>query len=285
MLIKLFNQAIQSPKTTKIQLQMNKDNTGDLFFQQVMEYEVDTKGKKEDPEEERSKSKLILTNQLNFLQKRFRTKHCSFSHADSTKVTKRKLNITLSTDTSLPRYSLRTCNWNCPRYVPWLRTRTPHSSSKSARKCRREGHGAINLTMSVSEVRRAVPRLSVHVDREGLEHLWGQKERLTSLLHLKSSESYEWWPSNYSLIICSELIEFEIRQFELKRETTVCLSRNLTYPLLTLMHLQSLVWVIDDEHSELIEFNSTWLVSIKVRHQRLKVSTLDRDTTRSKHSC
>ena len=51
----------------KIQLQMNKDNTGDLFFQQVMEYEVDTKGKKEDPEEERSKSKLILTNQLKFL--------------------------------------------------------------------------------------------------------------------------------------------------------------------------------------------------------------------------
>ena len=41
MLIKLFNQTIQSPKTMKIQLQMNKDNTGDLFFQQVMEYEVE----------------------------------------------------------------------------------------------------------------------------------------------------------------------------------------------------------------------------------------------------
>ena len=35
---------------------MNKDNTGDLFFQQIMEYECDTKGKKPVEEEERSKS-------------------------------------------------------------------------------------------------------------------------------------------------------------------------------------------------------------------------------------
>ena len=49
MLIKLFNQAIPSPEmkrkkkkpTTRVQLQMNKDNTGDLFFQQVMEYELE----------------------------------------------------------------------------------------------------------------------------------------------------------------------------------------------------------------------------------------------------
>ena len=55
MLIKLFNQGISSPKTTKLQLQMNKDNTGDLFFQQVMEYEVDPKRAKDEDEEEKSK--------------------------------------------------------------------------------------------------------------------------------------------------------------------------------------------------------------------------------------
>ena len=60
MLIKLFNQAIQAPKTTRIQLQMNKDNTGDLFFQQVMEYEVESKRKKDrGPEEEISKLKTL----------------------------------------------------------------------------------------------------------------------------------------------------------------------------------------------------------------------------------
>ena len=62
MLIKLFNQAIKTkanPKPIKIQLQMNKDNTGDLFFQQVMEYELDKKKHRndadDDDEEERSK--------------------------------------------------------------------------------------------------------------------------------------------------------------------------------------------------------------------------------------
>lgn len=43
MLIKLFNQAISSPKTTRILLQMHKDNTGALLFQQVMEYEMEQK--------------------------------------------------------------------------------------------------------------------------------------------------------------------------------------------------------------------------------------------------
>ena len=51
MLIKLFNQAVVTPKTTKIQFQMNKDNSGDLFFQQVMEYESKPKRKGNDAAE------------------------------------------------------------------------------------------------------------------------------------------------------------------------------------------------------------------------------------------
>ena len=57
MLIKLFNQAIQTPKTTRLQLQMNKDNSADLFFQQVMEYEVEPKNKeKVVPDAEKGKA-------------------------------------------------------------------------------------------------------------------------------------------------------------------------------------------------------------------------------------
>ena len=37
MLIKLFNQAIES-QDTKCQMQTNKDNTGDLFFNQMLPY-------------------------------------------------------------------------------------------------------------------------------------------------------------------------------------------------------------------------------------------------------
>ena len=56
MLIKLFNQAVVTPKTTKIQFQMNKDNSGDLFFQQVMEYEAKPKKKgSDDAEQEKRK--------------------------------------------------------------------------------------------------------------------------------------------------------------------------------------------------------------------------------------
>ena len=59
MLIKLFNQAVVTPKTTKIQFQMNKDNSGDLFFQQVMEYESKPKRKGNDAAEQ-EKCKLVL---------------------------------------------------------------------------------------------------------------------------------------------------------------------------------------------------------------------------------
>ena len=60
MLIKLFNAAIQTPKTTKLQLQMNKDNSADLFFQQVMEYEKEPKDEKERNDPERVKGTLLL---------------------------------------------------------------------------------------------------------------------------------------------------------------------------------------------------------------------------------
>ena len=41
------------------------------------------------------------------------------------------------------------------------------------------------------------------------------------------------------------------------------------------MRFQSLVWVIDDEHFELLELDSTRLVRVKVAHNRLQVSALN----------
>lgn len=40
MLIKLFNQVISDPEHIKCQLQLYKDNTGDLYFNQILDYKV-----------------------------------------------------------------------------------------------------------------------------------------------------------------------------------------------------------------------------------------------------
>ena len=64
------------------------------------------------------------------------------------------------------------------------------------------------------EVKRVVLLQFVQNDREDQADpvdLRNQEEQLLqiSLLHLKSFEIQGWWPSNYSIIICSKLIEFE----------------------------------------------------------------------------
>ena len=38
MLIKLFNQVISSPNTFKCQIQLNKDDSADLFMNQILPY-------------------------------------------------------------------------------------------------------------------------------------------------------------------------------------------------------------------------------------------------------
>ena len=64
------------------------------------------------------------------------------------------------------------------------------------------------------EVKRVVLLQFVQNDREDQADpvdLRNQEEQLLqiSLLHLKNFEIQGWRPSNYSIIICSKLIEFE----------------------------------------------------------------------------
>ena len=38
MLIKLFNSALNNPDTYRLQIQLNPDNSSDLFFNQILPY-------------------------------------------------------------------------------------------------------------------------------------------------------------------------------------------------------------------------------------------------------
>ena len=49
---------------------MNKDNTGDLFFQQVMEYELESKKQDKDEDEEKSKDWLATLTYPNSCRNR-----------------------------------------------------------------------------------------------------------------------------------------------------------------------------------------------------------------------
>ena len=67
----------------------------------------------------------------------------------------------------------------------------------------------MSLMKRLSEVRKVALHLPARVDREGLGHQKRQKGRQTSLLPRRNWESYELRASNYRIIICSKLIEFE----------------------------------------------------------------------------
>ena len=86
MLIKLFNATIQTPLTMKLQLQMNKDNSSDLFFQQILEYEKESKDKekKNDPDREKEmipyKSLQMLACRFNEGEEEMIKHHIKYRH-------------------------------------------------------------------------------------------------------------------------------------------------------------------------------------------------------------